>query len=394
MPENQEMQPTLERTRPRILIVDDNVRNIQVVGNMLMHDNADIAYATSGQKALELARAQQFDMVLLDIMMPGMDGYMVCQQLRNDPRNAEIPVIFLTARNDPSSILLGFSAGGNDYVTKPFNSAELKARVNTHLELHRQKLQLQSINQTLENLVNERTRKLEAALRQLSQLEKSKSEFLSIISHELRGPLNGIIGLTQLLKDSVNDNEHLGKLEMLGATALRLSRFAEVALLITSLRASDGKMQAMPTLASTPLEMTANEVNHLLSDKDIKLEIKIPEEKIMLMIDSEMIRRCLSILIENVATNLPQGAFILLTLETTIHEASINLITKNSPIPQTQLQLITDFILTGQLITGESSGLSLAAVKLVMDAHGARMEVANHGNDGVFSLIFKINTLD
>ena len=378
----------MDNNRPRILIVDDNTRNIQVVGNILMHDNIEIAYATNGHRALELASAQQFDLVLLDIMMPGMDGYTVCQQLRRDSRNSETPVIFLTARNDPSSILLGFSAGANDYVTKPFNSAELKARVNTHLELHHQKSMLKNLNQNLEQMVMQRTRQLEAAMRQLSQLEKSKSEFLSIISHELRGPLSGIIGLTQLLKAGIRDSEHIQQLEMMANIAQRLARFSEMALLITSLRARDGMIQIMPTLANIPIEIAAKEAMNILAEKNITLSSIIPEEKILIQMDSEMIRKCLTILIENAALNLPQGAKVVLSLQKNDPDISISVTTEGFPIPRKLLEAINDFMLTGQIITDESSGLSLAAVKLVLDAHGGRMNLENKGKDGCVSLIF------
>jgi len=378
----------MEKQKPRILIVDDNARNIQVVGNILIQDNIDIAYATNGQKALELAAAQPFDLVLLDIMMPGMDGYAVCQQLRSDPNNTETPVIFLTARNDPSSILLGFSAGANDYVTKPFNSAELRARVQTHLELFKKKTELRNLNQHLEKLVIDRTSKLEAAMRQLSMLEKSKSEFLSIISHELRGPLSGIIGLTQLLKSGTHDSEHTRQLEMLSSIAQRLARFAEMALLITSLRANNGRMETMPSLAYIPIEMAANEIQSLLAEKQINLDLQIPNKETLLQMDSEMVRRCLIILIENAALNLPSGSVITLSLETNPNNTSISVITRDHLIPDELLHAINDYMLTGQIITSQSSGLSLAAVKLMLDAHGGQMLVRNLGNDGCVTLQF------
>lgn len=381
----------MENYKPRILIVDDNTRNIQVVGNILIQDDIDIAYATNGQRALELAAAKPFDLVLLDIMMPGMDGYAVCQQLRSDPRNTETPVIFLTARNDPSSILLGFSAGANDYVTKPFNSAELRARVQTHLELFKKKSELRSLNQNLEKLVIDRTSKLEAAMRQLSMLEKSKSEFLSIISHELRGPLSGIIGLTQLLKAGVSDSEHAQQLEMLSSIAQRLARFAEMALVITSLRANNGKMETMPSLANIPIEMAANEIKSLLAEKQINLTLQIPEKVPLIQMDSEMVRRCLVILIENAAVNLPAGSEIVLTLEANENETHISVITRNQPIPDELLHAINDYLLTGQIITSESSGLSLAAVKLMIDAHGGQLLVRNLDNNGCVTLQFNAN---
>lgn len=118
-----------------VLVVDDNPQNLQVLGPMLEKKGYDVAFATSGEQALEFVAGETPDLVLLDIMMPGMDGYEVCQRLKEIKSTASIPVIFLTAKSDTDDVVRGFEAGGVDYVTKPFNSAELLARVKTHLEL-------------------------------------------------------------------------------------------------------------------------------------------------------------------------------------------------------------------------------------------------------------------
>ncbi len=118
-----------------VLVVDDNPQNLQVLGPMLEKKGYDVAFATSGEQALEFVAGETPDLVLLDIMMPGMDGYYVCELLKEKKSTASIPVIFLSAKSDTDDIVRGFEAGGVDYVTKPFNSAELLARVKTHLEL-------------------------------------------------------------------------------------------------------------------------------------------------------------------------------------------------------------------------------------------------------------------
>lgn len=123
--------------KSRLLLVDDSMDNLQVVGGLLKCDTMDILTATSGQETLRIARAEQPDLILLDVMMPGMDGYETCRQLKRHPATAGIPVIFLTARTETEDIVAGFDAGGVDYVSKPFRIAELRARVHTHIELHR-----------------------------------------------------------------------------------------------------------------------------------------------------------------------------------------------------------------------------------------------------------------
>lgn len=125
--------------KPLVLIVDDVPENVQVLGNALRDEPYEIAVATCGQDALSFVVADQPDLILLDINMPGMDGFDVCRRLKKMPVAATIPVIFLTARADTEDVVSGFEVGGVDYITKPFKAAELKARVRTHLQLRQLK---------------------------------------------------------------------------------------------------------------------------------------------------------------------------------------------------------------------------------------------------------------
>lgn len=120
---------------PSVLIVDDNPINIQVVANLLKTQNYNIAYATSGSQALINLQNNSFDLILLDVMMPDLDGYQTCQKIKQLPGCEKIPVIFLTAKNDQESLLKAFEFGGQDYVAKPFNKSELLSRIKTHLKL-------------------------------------------------------------------------------------------------------------------------------------------------------------------------------------------------------------------------------------------------------------------
>ena len=116
---------------------DDVPKNLQILGKILRNQRYKVAAATSGGQALDMIGKIRPDLVLLDIMMPGMDGFEVCKEIKSRPETADIPIIFLTARTETDDIVKGFSAGAVDYVTKPFNSAELLARVRNHLELKR-----------------------------------------------------------------------------------------------------------------------------------------------------------------------------------------------------------------------------------------------------------------
>ncbi len=137
--------------KPLTFIVDDVKENIQVALSHLTNMDCDFAYATSGEQALDRIALTNPQIILMDVVMPGMDGYQTVQQLKNNPATAKIPVIFLTAKNEPEDIAKGFESGGVDYITKPFSGVELKARVNTWLELS-------SYRENLEYEIEERTK--------------------------------------------------------------------------------------------------------------------------------------------------------------------------------------------------------------------------------------------
>ncbi len=122
-------------SKPLIMVVDDILKNLQVIGSALVDSGYDVAVAMSGLQALESAKNVKPDLILLDIMMPQMDGFEVCQRLKEMPETQNIPVIFLTAKNEADDILKGFELGGVDFITKPFQKQEILARIKTHLDL-------------------------------------------------------------------------------------------------------------------------------------------------------------------------------------------------------------------------------------------------------------------
>lgn len=150
-----------------ILIVDDVPKNIQLLGSILKEEAYDLEFATSGKEALEWLDSKQFDLVLLDIMMPEMDGFEVCRRIKENPLTREVSVIFLTAKADFQSIIQGFESGAVDYITKPYNRKELLVRVKTHLTLQQQRKQLELT----------------------TSFEK---KIFSIIGHDLRSPMGNI----------------------------------------------------------------------------------------------------------------------------------------------------------------------------------------------------------
>lgn len=132
-------------SRPLILVVDDTRQNLELLSKLLERGGYDVAQAMDGPEALELATKETPDLILMDILMPGMNGIEVCRRLKADPATQGIPVIFLTAKSESVEILAGFDAGAVDYVTKPFRVSELLARVHVHVELRRARQEIRTL---------------------------------------------------------------------------------------------------------------------------------------------------------------------------------------------------------------------------------------------------------
>jgi CheY-like chemotaxis protein len=146
--------PENRMDKSQILIVDDNPRNIQLLGSVLKEQGYFVEYALNGQDALNWAEVKEFDLILLDIMMPEMDGFEVCRKFKDNKANADIPVIFLTSKTEPESIVKGFEQGAVDYISKPFEKKELLARVQTHLTLRKIQRELFIKNKKLVDSIN------------------------------------------------------------------------------------------------------------------------------------------------------------------------------------------------------------------------------------------------
>ena len=171
------------RTNLRVLIVDDVMENIQIAMNILKEESYDFSFAKTGEAAIILLQNSEFDLILLDIMMPGIDGYEVCSRLKADPRTHDIPIIFLTAKVDTDSMAKAFEVGGVDYITKPFYADELLARVKTHIELYKAQQILQDNNLTLQNKIKMESQRI------TTELEKSQKDMIYILTELLESVL-------------------------------------------------------------------------------------------------------------------------------------------------------------------------------------------------------------
>lgn len=178
-----------------VLMVDDNPKNIQLLGSILSKEGYRIAIATSGHQALSIANKIIPDLILLDVMLPDIQGFDVCRQLRGTPETQDIPVLFLTAKTETEDKIKGFNVGGTDYLTKPYEAGEILARVRTQLTLRLAQKQLLAYNQQLEGLLKERTKDLIKSERQAAF-----SLLIKGIVHNLKNPLFTILGSFEMIQ--------------------------------------------------------------------------------------------------------------------------------------------------------------------------------------------------
>ena len=275
---------------PSILIVDDAPANLELLAGMLREFGYEPRPIPSGKLALAAARADPPELILLDIRMPEMDGYEVCARLKDDPLLKDIPVIFLTALTETADKVKAFSIGAVDYVTKPFQAEEINARVNTHLGIRTLQRQLSDQNANLERLVAERTAELAQAYQQLVKVDQIKNDFLKMISHEIRTPVNGVLGIGELLFDLCPDSEertHFAKLFQ--ESSLRLRNLISDATTIANLEKSPQK-----SAAAGSFSVLIDRVRASLPDIQISIDQPANLAAVFLQGDPQLLEKALA----------------------------------------------------------------------------------------------------
>ena len=225
--------------RPTVLVVDDAEINIDVLLETLGGDYT-VRGAVDGASALRGIRKSLPDLILLDVRMPGMDGFEVCRRLKDDPATRDIPIIFLTVLTEEVDEARGLDLGAVDYIVKPFHPAVVKARVRNHL-------QLKAHRDELEALVERRSRELAEAHSRLQALDAARHDFLCVISHELRTPANGVLGIAELALMGINDREMQEQYSaMLADARHRLIATLDAALRLAELQDDDASIVTVP----------------------------------------------------------------------------------------------------------------------------------------------------
>ena len=380
MSEQQSSKP-----RVNILAVDDTPDNLRLLSSILADHEYDVRTASNGKFALQSAQTAPPDLILLDIKMPGMDGYEVCQQLKADERTRDIPVIFISALNEIADKLNGFALGGVDYITKPFQSDEVLARVNTHLTLRR-------VQQELERELGRR-RQAEEALREANA---SKDKFFSIIAHDLRSPFTGLIGITGLLVENLEifPQEKLAKI----VSRLHASVETTYALLTNLLawsRLQRGLMDCVPDRLSLTYIAEKNTClfTATAEQKQITLKNLVPQGT-MAYADPTMVDAVIRNLLSNAVKFTPAGG----TIEVSAHavEDRIELAVADSGIgmrPEALEKLFRIDVKSSHRGTDgeEGTGLGLILCKEFVEKNGGTIRVTSEVGKGT-TFVFTLPT--
>jgi signal transduction histidine kinase len=223
--------------RPRLLIVDDLEDNRIIMTRRFARRGFDVAEASSGGQALAMIARESFDVVLLDIVMPRMDGFEVLTRIRQRHTAIDLPVIMATVRDAAEDVVRALKLGANDYVTKPLDFAVAQARIEVHVARKQAEARARQEQPELEALVAE----LRQAVDRAQAQAQAKAEFLANMSHEIRTPLNGILGMAQVLDRQCADDGHRKMLRTIIDSAVGLERLLSDALDLS--RAEAGKLE-------------------------------------------------------------------------------------------------------------------------------------------------------
>jgi two-component system sensor histidine kinase/response regulator len=360
-----------ELSAPSVLVVDDTPANLQMLSDMLKRCCYRARPVPSGRLALQAAKADPPDLILLDINMPLMDGYQVCAELKNDVTLADIPVIFISAYGETVDKMRAFGAGGVDYITKPFQVEEVEARVAVHLQLRRQQ------------------REIEATLAKQRELEGMRDTMVHMIVHDLRAPLTAVFNYLDLVREQEAGFVSVESLQNLDL-AMKASRWMVqmVNVLLDASKIESGQMN---------LRLVECDVGDLLAEAIDSIRSLADEKNIIFrpvhargMVDRDTIARVVQNLVCNAVKLTPPGGEVKVELRPCDGNLRIEVIDHGPGIAAQHHPKI--FAKFGQLDTNvrqsvPSSGLGLYFCKLAVEAHGGRIGVdSDVGRGSVFWL--------
>jgi signal transduction histidine kinase len=362
-----------ENTSSLILIVDDVEQNVAVISQILRAAGHNVMAAFSGETALRMVQKRKPDLILLDIMMPGMTGFETCEHLKASSATADIPVIFLSALTETDTKVKGFEVGGVDYITKPFQESEVLARVNVHLKIRR--------------LEKERDQNIAT----LTENNKEKDRLMQIVSHDLRSPLGGIRGLAEILLDSdeqVNPATVREFSKIITNTVDGLLELVNDLLDLAKIESGKVNLNITQFDFSETIKYSSDLVRLVALKKGVFLNAEYPDEPLIIKADEPKIKQTINNLLSNAIKFTPKGGNVEIVVEKGKENPQDLLITVRDSgmgIPDDMLKNVFEKFGEHQRngTHGEKgSGLGLSIVKRFVELHKGTIRVESKVGEG------------
>jgi two-component system, sensor histidine kinase and response regulator len=355
-----------------VLIVDDNPTNLSVLMAFLQEAGYTILVSTDGNSALERADYAQPDIILLDVLMPDIDGFETCRRLKAQATTADIPVIFMTALTETDDKLSGFEAGAVDYITKPLNRDEVLARVETHLKIDRQRREISALR--------ERDRQ------NYERLSAMKDEFVHAATHDLRNPLTVITYKAYFLEklcDSSDDKvrKHLDGIKQ---SIVKMRELIADMLDIARIETGNG-LNRQPVALDDYLRGLLVDLSLVASEKDIELHCLPPDTLPTMQLDTALMGRALTNLVENAIKYTPAGGTVSVHAVSSSDHVRLSISDTGMGIPTDDLPHIFDKFYRSQHAAHqeqEGTGLGLAITKSIVEQHDGTISVDSRLGEG------------
>jgi two-component system sensor histidine kinase/response regulator len=354
-------------SKGNVLIVDDTPVNLQLLAGLLRERGYKPRPVPSGRLALQAAAAEPPDLVLLDINMPEMDGYEVCEQFKRDERLKDIPIIFISALTETLDKLKAFRAGGVDYVTKPFDAEEVGARVQTHLTLRR----LQS--------------DLQHRYEDLQKLQHLRDGLVHMIVHDLRSPLNSVLGYLDLVRTdtTASEQDRANFIDVAHTAATQMVEMISSLLDINRLEAGEMPVDRQAAELCAIAEEGVRSLGGLAIGRNVTQTA--PDGPIELSCDAALIRRVVGNLLGNALKFTPERGAITITVSRVNGQPHVEVADTGPGIPADFIGRVFDKFSqadAGRAKKRYSSGLGLAFCKLAVEAHGGTIGVSSEVGKG------------
>ena len=356
----------------KILLVDDKEENLYSLESMLAEEGREILKASSGQEALRIALEEEIALILLDVQMPGMDGYEVADLLKSAKRTQKISIVFVTAISKERQYMLkGLNAGAIDYLFKPLDTDVTRAKVDTLLRIHQQQTEIEHMNA------------------RLRQLDAEKNFFLGMAAHDLRNPIGNIQTLAQLLKEEASERlsaDEQTYLAMIATASKGMIDLLNNILDITKIESGQVSAQCEELNLMYLLQECISNHKVAADAKEIHLSYSIRNEHLRVKANRTQFMQILNNLVSNAIKYSHRKTEVEITAEMTIEgEMAIKIIDQGQGIPDDeQCKLFQPFTRTSVATTsGESSnGLGLCIVKRLVEGHGGRIWVDSKSGSG------------